>query len=102
MTARDRGATTGRGGGGRMPAGRRRPVEAQDPVLADASPGFSRRQLLQAALVGAGAVALGGALAGCAPSSASSSGRTSVTVWDLFTGSDGANMQTMMGAVKKA
>ncbi|MCK9794317.1 extracellular solute-binding protein [Isoptericola sp. 4D.3] len=64
--------------------------------------GLSRRHLLQAALVGAGGVALGGALSGCATPEASGSGRTSVMIWDLFSGGDGALMQEMVGAVAKA
>ncbi|MFD6177508.1 MULTISPECIES: extracellular solute-binding protein [unclassified Isoptericola] len=66
---------------------------------ADDVPRWSRRGLLQAALVGAGGIALGGALSGCATPSASGSGRTSVMVWDLFSGGDGALMQKMVGAV---
>lgn len=57
-------------------------------------PALSRRGLLQAALVGAGAVALGGAFTGCAPSTASD-GRTLVRIWDLFSGADGERMQSM-------
>ncbi|MFE5290996.1 extracellular solute-binding protein [Isoptericola sp. NPDC056618] len=64
--------------------------------------GLSRRGLLQAALVGAGGIALGGALSGCATPSASGSGRTSVMIWDLFSGGDGALMQEMVGAVAQA
>jgi multiple sugar transport system substrate-binding protein len=62
---------------------------------------MSRRGFLQAALVGAGAVAIGGALAGCA-TGADGSGRTTVRIWDLFSGADGANMQAMQAAAMKA
>lgn len=64
--------------------------------------GLSRRGLLQAALVGAGGIALGGALSGCATPTASGSGRTSVMIWDLFSGGDGGLMQEMVGAVRAA
>ena len=64
--------------------------------------GLSRRALLQAALVGAGGVALGGALSGCATPSAAGSGKTPVMIWDLFSGGDGALMQEMVGAVGQA
>ncbi|MGH3587188.1 MAG: hypothetical protein ACRDQ0_12775, partial [Pseudonocardia sp.] len=68
----------------------------------DDVPRMSRRGLLQAALVGAGGIALGGALSGCSTPAASGSGRTSVMVWDLFSGGDGALMQEMSGAVAAA
>ena len=60
-------------------------------------PALTRRGLLQAALVGAGAVALGGAFSGCAPSTAAD-GRTLVRIWDLFSGADGERMQAMQAA----
>ncbi|WP_240930343.1 extracellular solute-binding protein [Isoptericola sp. BMS4] len=63
---------------------------------------LSRRGLLQAALVGAGGVALGGALSGCATPTASGAGGTPVMLWDLFSGGDGALMQEMVGAVAAA
>lgn len=69
---------------------------------AESSGGLSRRDLLRAALIGAGGVALGGALAGCAPPGAVGAGRTPVMIWDLFSGGDGALMQEMVGAVAAA
>ena len=49
------------------------------------SPTFSRRSLLRAAGLGAGAVALGGgALAACSSSSSSSDGAITVNYWDSF------------------
>ncbi|HEY0217713.1 MAG TPA: extracellular solute-binding protein [Cellulomonas sp.] len=66
------------------------------------SPGLSRRGFLRGALLGTGAVALGGALAGCATSSAAAGRRTSVRVWDLFSGADGQRMQTMQAAAMQA
>ncbi|ROS79155.1 extracellular solute-binding protein [Cellulomonas sp. PhB143] len=100
MTEHDKGVPTGRRRAGRMPAARRDP--AGGTASGPGSPGLSRRRLLQAALVGAGGIALGGSLAGCATEPAAGKGKTSVTVWDLFTGSDGANMQKMVSAVSKA
>ncbi len=70
--------------------------------LLGSSGGLSRRDVLRAALVGAGGIALGGALAGCATPSAAGAGKTSVMVWDLFSGGDGALMQEMAGAVAAA
>ena len=69
---------------------------------AESSGGLSRRDLLRTALVGAGGVALGGALAGCATPGAVGAGRTPVMIWDLFSGGDGALMQEMVGAVASA
>ncbi len=64
-------------------------------------PGVSRRSFLQAALVGAGGVALGGALAGCAGSAAADD-RTTVRIWDLFSGADGERMQGMQAEAMRA
>ncbi|WP_369370432.1 extracellular solute-binding protein [Promicromonospora sp. Populi] len=69
---------------------------------AESAGGLSRRALLQAALAGAGGIALGGTLAGCAAPGAASSGKTPVMIWDLFSGGDGALMQEMVGAVAAA
>jgi multiple sugar transport system substrate-binding protein len=69
---------------------------------AESSGGPSRRDLLRAALVGAGGIALGGTLAGCATPSAAGSAKTSVMIWDLFSGGDGALMQEMVGVVASA
>lgn len=66
-----------------------------------AQSGVSRRSFLQATLVGAGGVALGGALAGCA-SSAAAGDRTSVRIWDLFSGADGERMQGMQAEAMRA
>lgn len=63
--------------------------------------GVSRRGFLQAALVGAGGVALGGALAGCT-SSAAAGDRTTVRIWDLFSGADGERMQGMQAEAMRA
>ena len=67
------------------------------------SEGFSRRQVLSASLVGAGAVLLGSSLTGCAPAATGDSkGSTTVRIWDLFQGADGAKMQNMQAAAMKA
>jgi len=63
--------------------------------------GVSRRSFLQAALVGAGGVAIGGTLAGCV-GSATASDRTTVRIWDLFSGADGARMQGMQAEAMRA
>jgi multiple sugar transport system substrate-binding protein len=59
--------------------------------------------VLSASLFGAGAVLLGSSLAGCAPAATGDSkGSTTVRIWDLFSGADGANMQHMQAAAMKA
>lgn len=68
-------------------------------MRAGGSPGVSRRDVLRAALVGAGGIALGGSLAACATPSAAGAGRPAVMIWDLFSGGDGALMQEMVAAV---
>ncbi len=69
------------------------PHEGRDPL--------SRRRFLQAALVGAGAVSLGGALSGCAATASAGNG-TTVRIWDLFSGADGERMQSMQAAAMQA
>ncbi len=64
--------------------------------------GPTRRGFLRGTLLGAGALALGGAITGCATSSAASGGGTTVRIWDLFSGSDGERMQTMQAAAMAA
>lgn len=88
---------------GRGTAGQGSPASGSGArIPAGSSGGMSRRDLLRAALVGAGGVALGGALAGCATPSAAGSGKTSVMIWDLFSGGDGALMQEMVSTVASA
>ena len=71
------------------------------PAPHEARARLSRRGFLQTALVGAGAVALGGAVSGCA-GSASAGGGTTVRIWDLFSGADGERMQAMQAAAMQA
>ncbi|CAM3437698.1 extracellular solute-binding protein [Isoptericola cucumis] len=71
------------------------------PAPHEARARLSRRGFLQTALVGAGAVALGGAVSGCA-GSASAGGGTTVRIWDLFSGADGERMQSMQAAATQA
>ena len=88
---------------GRGVPGQGRPgTVSRNRSRAESSGGLSRRDLLRAALVGAGGVALGGTLAGCATPSAAGSGKTPVMLWDLFAGGDGALMQEMVGVVASA
>src|SRR5690606_27819756 len=84
---------------GRGIAGQGRPAAGSGArMYAGGSPGVSRRDVLRAALVGAGGIALGGSLAACATPTAAGAGRPAVMIWDLFSGGDGALMQEMVAA----
>jgi multiple sugar transport system substrate-binding protein len=66
-----------------------------------AAGGLSRRSLLRAGLLGAGATALGGGLSGCGSPVATglAGGELSpgtLTFWNLFGGGDGARLTTML------
>ena len=71
------------------------------PQAPPAARGPSRRNLLRAGLVGAGATMLGGGLAGCGTPIAAglAAGELSpgtLTFWNLFGGGDGARLTTML------
>lgn len=88
---------------GRGAPGRRSPATTwQDDQQGAGASGLSRRGFLRSALVGAGAVTLGACANPAAPSGNASGGRTSIMLWDLFSGGDGALMQEMVAAVAAA
>lgn len=63
----------------------------------------SRRSLLKGTAAAGGAALLGAGLSACSSSGTySTGGKTPVRIWDLFTGADGAHMQTMQADCMKA
>lgn len=60
----------------------------------------NRRQFLQGALAAAAAAGGAAALSGCSAPAARAGGQTPVTVWDLFQGSDGANMRGIISDIQ--
>ena len=88
----------GSGNGRVRPSAASAPLGAQPPPAAG---GLSRRSLLRAGMLGAGATVLGSSLAGCGSPVAAGLGGSelspgTLTFWNLFGGGDGARLTVML------